>query len=144
MGQILKKDRVTVLMFGKFFVALIIFYIKPIYFKNHLHRRQGQSGFHFFIFIFNDEKEVQFFTFWDTNAQIFGAKKDTVFIFLLYSSWRVLRFYVGGLLSFIMSPMIAGERPWRDLYISIAKLWIFLWWIEKEPSFSRRVLNDDL
>ena len=127
------------------------FYKKPTCFKKHLHRRQGQSGFHFLIFILNDEREVKFFIFWGTIAQIFEARKDmvsvpylTLFGCLLYGSWRVLRLCVGGRLSFIMSPIIAGERPWGNFYISIAKLWIFLWWIKKEPSFSRRVLNDDL
>ena len=43
----------------------------------------------------------------------------TVFGSLRYSSWRILRLYVAGLLSFIMSPIIAGERPLRNLYISI-------------------------
>ena len=53
----------------------------------------------------------------------------TVFGFLLYSSLWVLRFYVGGLLSFIMSPIIiAGERLWRNLYISIAKLISMIDW----------------
>ena len=73
-----------------FFVAFIIFYLKPTCLKKHLHRRQGQSGFHFLIFILNDEREVQFFIFCGTIAQIFGAKKDmvsapylTVFGFLL-------------------------------------------------------------
>ena len=76
------------------------------------------SGFHFLIMILNDKREVQSFIYCVTIAQIFGAKKDmvsvpylTVFVFLLYNSWRVLRLYVGGLLSFIMSPIIAGERP---------------------------------
>ena len=133
------------------FVALIIFYIKPTCFKKNLHRRQGQSRFSFVIFILNNERERQFVIFCGTIARIFVGKKDMisvpylfVFGFLWYSSSRVLRFYVGGLLIFIMSPIIAGDRPWRNLYVSIAKLWIFLWWIEKEPSFFRRVLNDDL
>ena len=113
-------------MFCKFFVAFIIFYIKPTCFKKHLHRRQGQSGFHFLVFILNNEREVQFFIFWGTIAQIFGAKKDgfcTIphyFWVLPYSSWRVLRLYVGGVMSFIISPVIAAERPWRNSYISIA------------------------
>ena len=47
-------------------------------FKKHLHRLQGQSGFHFLVFILNNEGEVQFFIFWGTIAQIFGAKKDMV------------------------------------------------------------------
>ena len=108
-------------MFCKFFIALTIFSIKPC-FKKRLHRpQQGQSGFHFLIlfsFILNDESEVQVFNILGTVAQIFGAKKDmvsvpylTVFGFLLYRSWQVFRFYVGGLLSFIMPPIIAGERP---------------------------------
>ena len=33
--------------------------MKPTCFKKYLHRRQGQSGFHFLIFILNDEREVQ-------------------------------------------------------------------------------------
>ena len=75
----------------------------------------------------NDEREMQFFIFLGTIAQIFGAKRDmfsvpylTVIGFLLYSFWRVLRLYVGDLLSFIMSPIIAGEKPRENLYISIA------------------------
>ena len=64
----------------------------------------------------NDQREMHFFIFLGTIAQIFGAKKDmlsvpylTIFGFLIYSSWRILRLYVGGLLSFIMSLIIAGE-----------------------------------
>ena len=132
----------------KFFVALICFYIKPTCFRKHLHRRQGQSDFYILIFILNDDRKAQFLIFWGTTAQIFGAKKDMVsvpyliiFGFLLYGTWQILRLYVGGRLSFIMSPIIAGEKPWRNLYISIAKLWIFLWWIEKESSFSRRAIK---
>ena len=33
-----KKDRVKVVIFCKFFVALIIFYIKPTCFNKHLHK----------------------------------------------------------------------------------------------------------
>ena len=58
-----KKEKVAALMFCKFFVALLIFYIKSTCFKKHLHRRQGQSGFHFLTFILIDEREVQFFIF---------------------------------------------------------------------------------
>ena len=123
-------------MFCKFFVVLIIFWIKPTCFKMHLHSRQGQPGFHFLIIIVNDEREEQFFIFWGTIAHIFGLKKNTVsvpyltvFGFLLYSSWWVLRLYVGGLWSFMMSPIIiAGGRLWRNLYISIAKLISMMDW----------------
>ena len=73
-----KEERVKVLMFRKFFVELISFYKKPTCFKKHLHRRQGQSGFHFLIFILNDKREVQLFIFWGTIAQIFGTKNDMI------------------------------------------------------------------
>ena len=78
MSQILKKDIITVLMFCKFFVALITFYKKTTCFKKHLHRWQEQSCFHFLIFILNDDREVQLFIFWGTTALVFGAKKDMV------------------------------------------------------------------
>ena len=35
----------------------------------------------------------------------------TIFGFLLYGTWHVLKLYVGGRLSFVMSPIIAGEKP---------------------------------
>ena len=113
-------------MFCKFFFALIIFHIKPISFKMHLHSWQGQSGFNFLVIILNDEREEQFFIFWGTIAQNFGVKKNivsvpylTVFGFLLYSSWRFLKLYVGDLLSFVMSPIIiAGEVVKKFIYFN--------------------------
>ena len=70
-----KHNKVGVLMFRKFFVALTIFYIKPTCFKKHL--PQDQLSFHFLRFILRDERDVQFFIFWGTSTQIFGAKKDS-------------------------------------------------------------------
>ena len=63
-------------------------------------------------------KERGSFLYLEELCPNFGAKKDvvtvqylTVFGFLLYSFWLVLSLYVGGLLSFKMSPIIARERP---------------------------------
>ena len=49
-----KKGRVKVVIFCKFFVALIIFYIKPTCFNKHLHKWQGQSNSYFLTFVLND------------------------------------------------------------------------------------------
>ena len=85
------------------------------------------------------------FVFCGTFTQIFGAKKGIVsvsyiivFWFLICSYWRVLRLYLWRLLRFVMPPTIAGERSQRNLDISIPKLWIFLWWIEKNHPFPKR------
>ena len=90
-------------MFRKYFVASTIFYIKPTCFKKHLPQEQ--------------------LSFRGTSTQIFGAKKDKIsapyltdFLFLIYSSWRVLSLYAGGLLSFIMSPIICrSQGKWANL-----------------------------
>ena len=98
-------------------IAFLLFQINSKCFKKYLHRWQGQLGFYFLIFLLHDEKEVQFFIFWGSIAQIFGAQIDKVsvpwfvaFGFLLYSLQRVLRLYLGRLVSFRMSPIIAGEK----------------------------------
>ena len=90
--------------------------MKQTCFKKHLHRRQGQSAFHFLIFILNNERALEFFIFLRTIVKIFGAKKDMVsvpyrpvFGFLLNSSWRVLKLYVGSLLSFNVA-----HNSWRE------------------------------
>ena len=49
----------------------------------------GQSGFHFLIFILNDEREVQFFISCETIAQILEPKK----ICFLYHTSLFLGFY---------------------------------------------------
>ena len=39
-------------------------------------------------------------------------------------------------LTWNISFIIGGDSPFKNLNISVAKVWIFLWWILKEPSFS--------
>ena len=110
------KSKEKVLMFSKFFVALIIFQIKPTCFKRNLLKRQRQSGFHFLIFILMMKERCSFLCFENLLPKFLELKEIwflqhrakrnmvsvpyyTVFGFLLYSSWRVLRSYVGVLLS---------------------------------------------
>ena len=124
-----KLKKVTVRMFCSFFsFCLDNFLYKTNMFQKPFTR---STRFYFLIFILNDERGTVFI-FCGTITQAFGAKKSmvsvsylTVFWLLIHSSWWVLRLYVWCLLSFIMPPIIAGERSWRNLYISIPKLWIF-------------------
>ena len=203
-------------------------------FQNALTLATRTISFHFLIFILSYEREVQFLYF----EELLPKFSESKYIWFLYHiplfldfyyivpgeflGW-VLRFYVGGLLSFKI-PIIVGRAffnhllrmvpahnalfdkwnvlfstknktknkkktcrlggcsvlnalnlekrgvqihsctlfwytarmlffsrispGWREavkkFIISKAKLCIFPWWIEKEPFFSRRVLNDDL
>ena len=53
----------------------------------------------------------------------------------------VLRLYCKILLILKTSSIIAGESRWICLYVSIAKIWTFLWCTEKERSWSRSFWN---
>ena len=108
-----------------------------------LHCRHEQSGFHFLILDLKDSKHEHSSIFSGTKAHTFGAKKEivsdpyfTVLRTLLEKSFYVLGLYGKVLLILKTSPIIAGESPLICLYIyiSIAKVWIFLWCTEKKTS----------
>ena len=65
-----------------------------------------------------DLKETKnFFTFTNPWWKIF-----IFFAVLDVSLNSFLKLYPAGMLSFKTSPIIVEERPWRDLYISLAKV----------------------
>ena len=127
-------------------------YLKPKCYKNVLLKRHGQFVlffFSFFLFL-KHGKESESFTFCGIKDQIFGDNKDIVSVpyltfvgSLAYNLFCILKSYGFVSLTLKTSLNIAGDRPCRYLLISIAKLWTFLWWIEKKPSFSRSLLKDE-
>ena len=57
--------------------------------------------------------------------------------FLLYNSFLFLRKYGADDLTWNTSLISVGDSPFKNLNISIAKVWIFLWLILKQPCFSK-------
>ena len=96
-------------------------YVKPTCCKNVLHKRHGQLGFHFLMFFFlKHGKEPEPFIFRGIKDQIFGDKKDIVFVpyltvfgFLAYDLLRILKSC--GVVSLTLKTLldIAGDRPCR-------------------------------
>ena len=106
-----------------------------------MHNQHGQSSSHFLILDLKAFKQEHYFIFPWTKAQTFGAKKKNVpvpyFIVLgtlLENSLCVLRLYGKVLLIIKISPIIAGKS---HNYISIAKVWVYLWCTEKDASLFR-------
>ena len=109
-----------------------------------MHNWHGQFDFHFLILDLKASKQEHSFIIPRTKAQTFGAKKEnisvpyfTVVRSRLENSLCVLRLYVNVLLILKTYPMIAGKSPSICLYISIAKVCIFLRSTEKEVSLSK-------
>ena len=72
-----------------------------------------QLGFHFLILFLNHVNELECFIFYGTKAQIFGDKRDAVFVpyltvsgFLTYNSLYIRKPYSIALLT---SPNIVGK-----------------------------------
>ena len=90
-------------------------------------------------------RDLQFFFFsWGTIDQVLSAKNETdsvpyvtVLGFLLYNSFLFLKKYGADDLTWNTALIIVGDSPFKNLNISIAKVWIFLWSILKHPSFSQ-------
>ena len=84
-----------------------------------------------------------------TIDHIFGGKYEIVFVshftvlgLRLSSSYTFLRLY--RLFSSKTVFTITGERQFTNLQISMAKLWIFLWWMENVLSLSSNFSSVDL
>ena len=84
------------------------------------------------IFYLKASKQKHSFTFYRTKAKTFFPYV-TVFLYtVLYLLKIPILWLYGRFLSIFKAfPMIARERPWICLHISTAKLWIFLWCVEK-------------
>ena len=101
-----------------------------------MQNKYDQSGFHFLILDSKASKQEHFFIFPGTKAHTFRAKKIysvpcfTVLGTLLENSLCVLMLYGKFLLILKIPPIVASESPRLCLYISIAKVWIFLWCTE--------------
>ena len=80
------------------------------------------DGFHFLIFFLKHGKKLESFIYCGIKDQIFGDKKDIVFVsyltffgILAYNSLRILKSYGIVSLALKTSLNIAGDMPWRYL-----------------------------
>ena len=99
-----------------------------------LHILHGHfSSFHFLISLIKISKEDTFFVFSGTRFYIWGPLYVTVsvpyfavLLFVEYNYWKFLRLY---LLFLIMkaSFIIGGDKPVKNLYISLARLSMLIW-----------------
>ena len=81
-------------------------------------------------------------------SHIFGAKKETLSVpYLTEFTLRQVRTLFPRKLIVVSFHKISfirgGERPCKNLYVSVARIFIFLWCIVAELSFSSKFWKDD-
>ena len=107
------------------------------------------DGFHSRIELLNFCREENFFNFKGIIDQILGPKWDrdsvpqatvrTLKVLKIFSHGYFISGLVGN-----TNLIIFGEIPYATLYNSTPNFCIFLWWMVKDLSFSRRSSNEDL
>ena len=115
-----------------------------------LHNLQGQlDGFQSRIAFLNLWRDESFLSFKGVIDQILGPRWDNDSVphatVRTLKVWNIFShgYFISGLVGKI-SRIIFGEIPYATLYNSTPNFWIFLWWMVKEWSISRRVSNGDL
>ena len=87
-----------------------------------MHKQHGQLDFHFLMVFKKHSEELESILFYGIKAQIYGDKKNvvsvsyiTIFRFLAYNSFHILKSYGIVSLTLKTSFSIAGDRPCRYL-----------------------------